>query len=134
MGFKVGAFGISESEFRMLNQPNTENTVRLRDEQGGGFYVMIEVFHQLHCLVNLTSQNILLLQSAALGVFWLIKAIKSSRIFYGNSHTRNIIPLEILLGQTRLNCSAPMLVRNISHNLSHTLCVSRTLTDIQIIA
>lgn len=51
MDFKVGEFSISESEFRKLDIPLTENTVRLSDQQGGGFDVGLEVFHQLHCLV-----------------------------------------------------------------------------------
>lgn len=51
MELTVGSFSISESEFRNLNIPITENTVRLSDEQGGGFDVGLEVFHQLHCLV-----------------------------------------------------------------------------------
>ena len=64
-GLKVGAFSISELEFRKLDQPINENTVKLTDEQGGGFEVMLEVFHQLHCLVNLNlSEHFFLPQSA----------------------------------------------------------------------
>lgn len=51
MKLKVEEFSISESEFRKLDIPLTENVVRLSDEEGGGFAVALEVFHQLHCLV-----------------------------------------------------------------------------------
>lgn len=34
-----------------LGHPLTENVVRLDENQGGGIFAGLEVYHQMHCLV-----------------------------------------------------------------------------------
>ncbi|KAL8898430.1 MAG: hypothetical protein Q9207_006697, partial [Kuettlingeria erythrocarpa] len=54
----VGAFGISDSDFRKLGQEEIDpTTTRLPASQGGQLMASLEVFHQLHCL-NLLRQYI----------------------------------------------------------------------------
>ena len=49
----VGAFGISDSDFQNLNQPDIPELVRLSERQGGQISGALEIFHQLHCIVRL---------------------------------------------------------------------------------
>lgn len=116
MGLKVGAFGIPESDFQKLDQPLTESTVRLRERQGGGFEVKLEVFHQLHCLVSIL--NTYFFQPAGRSESQLTKLMITRRTFYDNLHTRNTTPLEPRPGKIHPKCSAPISVRHSSHKFS----------------
>ncbi|KAI4248949.1 MAG: hypothetical protein LQ352_005799 [Teloschistes flavicans] len=49
------AFSISEEEYLKLGHPLDENVVRLDENQGGGIFAGLEVYHQMHCL-NLIRQ------------------------------------------------------------------------------
>ena len=48
----VGAFGVSDSDFKKLNQPNIPELVRLSERQDGQISGSLEIFHQLHCVVR----------------------------------------------------------------------------------
>ena len=45
----VGAMSITEETLGKINA--SEHAVRLPDESGGGYLAVLEVFHQLHCVV-----------------------------------------------------------------------------------
>ncbi|KAL9584052.1 MAG: hypothetical protein Q9212_002351 [Teloschistes hypoglaucus] len=49
------AFSLSEEEYLRLGHPLDENVVRLDENQGGGIFAGLEVYHQMHCL-NLIRQ------------------------------------------------------------------------------